>query len=143
MAATLHIVLYDDECPMCTFQMRLLTWLDWFNCLRLVPLSSHEASAIAPGLTRADLLEAIHCVTPQGRIFRGARCIRFVGMRLPLLVPLALFLWIPGIIWIAERIYMAISRNRHSISRLFGCKGACSLLPARQRESEKKPELVE
>jgi predicted DCC family thiol-disulfide oxidoreductase YuxK len=143
MAANLHTVLYDDECPMCTFQMRLLTWLDWLNCLRLVPLSSNEATAMAPKLTRADLLEAIHCITPAGRIYRGARCIRFVGMRLPLLVPLAIFLWVPGIIWIAERIYMWISRNRHLISRLFGCKGACSLMPVRERESEKKPELVE
>ena len=23
-----HVVLYDDECPMCTFQMRVLTWLE-------------------------------------------------------------------------------------------------------------------
>jgi predicted DCC family thiol-disulfide oxidoreductase YuxK len=143
MAAKLHTVLYDDECPMCTFQMRLLTWLDWFNCLRLVPLSSNEAMVIAPKLTRADLLEAIHCVTPDGRIYRGARCIRFVGMRLPLLVPLAVFLWVPGIIWIAERIYMWISRNRHLIGRLFGCKGACNLMPVRERDSEKKPEFVE
>jgi predicted DCC family thiol-disulfide oxidoreductase YuxK len=143
MASQPHTVLYDDECPMCTFQMRLLTWLDWCNQLRLVPLSSAEASGIAPELTRADLLEAIHCVTPEGRIYRGARCIRFVGMRLPLLVPLALFLWIPGIIWIAERVYMWISRNRHLLSRLFGCKGACALMPARERESEKKPALAE
>jgi len=25
------IVLYDSDCPLCTFQMKLLTWLDWFN----------------------------------------------------------------------------------------------------------------
>ncbi len=143
MASQPHTVLYDDECPMCTFQMRLLTWLDWFDRLRLVPLSSAEASGIAPQLTRADLLEAIHCVTPEGRVYRGARCIRLVGMRLPLLVPLALFLWIPGIIWIAERVYMWISRNRHLLSRIFGCKGACSLMPARERHSEKKPALAE
>ena len=23
-----QIVLYDDSCPLCTFQMRALTWLD-------------------------------------------------------------------------------------------------------------------
>ena len=70
------------------------------------------------------------------RIFRGARAIRFVGMRLPLLVPVALFLWLPGIIWVAERVYMSISRNRHILSRIFGCKDACSILPAKQREGD-------
>ena len=88
---TQHIILYDSECPMCVFQMKMLSWLDWFGVLALMPLSDPRAQEIAPQLTREDLLEAIHCVTPQGRIYRGARAIRFVGMRLPLLVPVALF----------------------------------------------------
>lgn len=91
---------------------------------------------MAPNLTREALLEAIHCITPGGRIYRGARCIRFVGMRLPLLTPVALFLWFPGVIWIAERIYMSISRNRHLLSKIFGCKGACAIMPQRKRANE-------
>jgi predicted DCC family thiol-disulfide oxidoreductase YuxK len=130
------IVLYDDGCPLCTFQMRLITWLDWFNTVSLLPISHSRSAAVAPNLTREELLEAIHCVTPEGRIYRGARCIRFVGMRLPLAAPLALFLWIPGIIWVAERVYQWISRNRHLLSRLFGCKDACAILPARRRKNE-------
>jgi predicted DCC family thiol-disulfide oxidoreductase YuxK len=134
---TQHIVLYDGECPMCTFQMKVLSWLDWFHRLALVPLSDPRAHEIAPQLTREDLLEAIHCVTPQGRVYRGARAIRFVGMRLPLLVPVALFLWFPGVIQIAEIIYKWISKNRLILSRVFGCKDACSILPARKREQDK------
>jgi predicted DCC family thiol-disulfide oxidoreductase YuxK len=131
-----HLVLYDDECPLCTFQMRLLTWLDWFGVLSLVPLSSDRAGEAAPQLTREDLQEAIHCVTPDGQIHRGARCIRFVGLRLPLLVPVALFLWIPGVIQVAEIVYRWVSRNRHLLSRLFGCKEACRILPARRRAQD-------
>jgi predicted DCC family thiol-disulfide oxidoreductase YuxK len=128
-----NLVLYDDECPMCTFQMKVLTWLDWFHTVELVPLSSAEAQRVAPQLQREQLLEAIHCISQRGRIYRGARAIRFLGLRMPLLVPLAFFLWIPGVIWIAERVYMWISRNRHLLSRLFGCKQACALLPERKR----------
>lgn len=132
-----HIVLYDDGCPMCTFQMKVLSWLDWFGVLALTPLSDPRAQAVAPQLTREDLLEAIHCVTPEGRIYRGARAIRFVGMRLPLLVPVALFLWLPGVIQVAELIYQWVSRNRLLLSRVFGCKEACAILPARKREQDK------
>ena len=32
-AAAPHAVLYDDECSMCTFQMKVLTWLDWRGVL--------------------------------------------------------------------------------------------------------------
>jgi predicted DCC family thiol-disulfide oxidoreductase YuxK len=134
---TKHIILYDGECPMCVFQMKVLSWLDWFGALSLMPLSDPHAQEIAPQLTREDLLEAIHCVTPQGRIYRGARAIRFVGMRLPLLVPVALFLWFPGVILIAEMIYRWVSRNRLLLSRVFGCKDACAILPARKREQDK------
>jgi predicted DCC family thiol-disulfide oxidoreductase YuxK len=133
----MHTVLFDDECPLCTFQMKVLSWLDWFHALALVPLSDPRAREIAPQLTREDLLEAIHCVTPERRVYRGARAIRFVGMRLPLLVPVALFLWIPGIIWVAEIVYAWVSRNRLLLSRVFGCKEACAVLPKRTREQDK------
>ena len=136
MAKAAHIVLYDDQCPLCTFQMKLLTWLDWLNTITLLPLSHPRAAEVAPNVTREDLLEAIHCVTPENRVYRGARCLRFVGMRMPLLVPMALFLWIPSVIWFAEKFYQWISRNRHLLSRLFGCKEACSIMPARKRESD-------
>lgn len=136
MAKAAHIVLYDDQCPLCTFQMKVLTWLDWLNTITLLPLSHPHASIVAPQVTREDLLEAIHCVTPDNRIYRGARCLRFVGMRMPLLVPMALILWLPGVIWIAEKVYQWVSRNRLLLSRLFGCKEACSIMPARKREKD-------
>lgn len=132
-----HIVLYDSDCPLCVFQMKMLTWLDWFHVLALVPLSDPRSQEIAPQITREDLLEAIHCVTPEGRVYRGARAIRFVGVRLPLLVPVALFLWIPGVIQLAEIVYRWVSKNRLLLSRVFGCKDACAIMPARKREQDK------
>ena len=51
---------------------------------------------------------------------------------------LGLFLWIPGVIWVAEKIYMWVSRNRHLLSKVFGCKGACAILPERKRDGEEK-----
>lgn len=129
-----NIVLYDSDCPLCTFQMKSLTWLDWFNRVKFLPIKDSQAAVNAPDLTREDLLEAIHCVTIKGRIHRGARCIRFLGMRMPLLVPLSLFLWLPGVIWLAEKFYMWISRNRLVLSKLFGCKGACVIMPERNRD---------
>jgi predicted DCC family thiol-disulfide oxidoreductase YuxK len=127
-AARQHVLLYDNECSMCTFQMKVLSHLDWRKTLRLTPLSDPIVPSIAPTLTPEALSEAIHCVTPEGQIHRGARAIRFVGMRLPLLIPLALFLWLPGVIFIAEIIYKWISRNRYMLSRIFGCKTACGII---------------
>jgi len=104
--------------------------------LRLLPIADPEVARVAPTLTREALLEAIHCITTESKIHRGARCLRFVGLRMPLLVPLALVLWIPGVIWIAEHIYRQVSRNRYLLSKLFGCKDACAIMPARRRTEE-------
>ena len=130
------IVLFDDECSLCTFQSRVITWLDWFNTVRLVPISSPSVPEIAPRLTSTDIMESINCVAPNGRIHRGARCIRHISLRMPLAVVIALILWIPGVIYVAEIAYRWVSRNRHLLSRMFGCKDACALLPARRRANE-------
>lgn len=131
-----HRILYDDECWMCTFQMRMLTWLDWCDVARLSPVSDPATLQLVPGLNRQDLLEAIHCVSREGAVLRGARALRFIGLRMPLLVPMALVLWVPGVIWVAERVYSWVSRNRHLLSRIFGCKDACAIMPQREREGE-------
>ncbi len=129
-----HFVLYDSECSFCTFQMKVLRWLDWQDKFELLPGADARAAILAPQLTADALNEAIHCVTAEGAIHRGARAIRFIAMRLPVMVPLALVLWVPGVIFLAERIYALISRNRQFISQAFGCKGACALLPDRPTE---------
>ena len=126
-----HLVLYDDECSLCTFQMKVLTWLDWFRVVELAPITNPETRRRAPQISPEALHEAIHCLTSDGGIHRGARCLRFVGMRMPLLIPVALILWFPGVIHVAEWIYKIISRNRYVLSRIFGCKGACAILPDR------------
>jgi predicted DCC family thiol-disulfide oxidoreductase YuxK len=126
-----HQVIYDDACAFCARQMRWLRRLDWPGRFELVPRSSPEAQL--PGLMPDALFQAIHCVTTDGRVFRGARCLRFVGLRLPLLAPLAALLWIPGVLGLAERVYAWVSRNRHRLSRRSGaglcCGQACA--PAR------------
>ena len=116
--------------------MRVLTWLDWFNVAQLVPASDPECLKMAPGLTNGMLMEAIHCVKTDGSVLRGARALRFLGLRMPLLVPFSLFMWFPGVIWIAEKAYALISRNRYILSRFFGCKNACTIMPQREREGE-------
>ena len=116
--------------------MRVLTWLDWFNVAQLVPASDPECLKMAPNLTNGMLMEAIHCVKHDGSVLRGARALRFLGLRMPLLVPFSLFMWFPGVIWIAEKVYALISRNRYILSRFFGCKDACAIMPQREREGE-------
>ncbi len=136
MSESTDLLLYDDACPMCTFQSRLITWLDWFDTVRLTPLSSATPPAAVRSVELERLREAVHCIDADGRVWRGARALRRVGLRMPLMAPFAALLYVPGITQIAERTYMLVSRNRHVLSKLFGCKQACSVLPGRRREQD-------
>lgn len=127
------LVIYDDACPMCTFQVRVLTRLDWGERLEVLGLSSPLVQRIAPQLKREDLQAAIHVLTRKGALHRAARGIRYVSGRLPLLWPLFILLWIPGVIYLAEFVYRLVARNRLTLSKWFGCKGACALLPEKKR----------
>jgi predicted DCC family thiol-disulfide oxidoreductase YuxK len=127
LARRADVLLYDDGCAMCAFQTRLLKKLDWGHVVDLMPMSRPEAATLAPNLTSRDLHDAMHCITPCGQVYRGAAAIRHFGMRMPLLWPLALLLWLPGTMWLAERAYAAISRNRYVLSRFFGCGSACAV----------------
>jgi predicted DCC family thiol-disulfide oxidoreductase YuxK len=134
---TRHFVLYDGDCAMCTAQMKVLAWLDWLGVFQAIPSADPLVREIAPQLREEDLQAAIHCVTVEGGIYQGARALRFIGMRLPLLVPLALLLWIPGMLIPANLVYGWVSRNRQRLSRAFGCTGSCALPVARRREPDK------
>jgi predicted DCC family thiol-disulfide oxidoreductase YuxK len=114
-----NIVLYDDECGFCASQTRLLRRLDWFNAFRFQGISDPHSLKLVPSAKREDLSAAIHCVTKDGKVFRAARCFRFIAMRIPALLPLGLLLWLPGAIRVAEKIYNRVARNRQFLSRLF------------------------
>jgi len=91
-------VIYDETCPFCVRWVRRLQRLDWLHRLEFVQGGAG--------------LEAVRCITPRGRVHRGARAFRALGLRVPLLAPLALLLWVPGFTHIAEVAYRWISEHR-------------------------------
>ncbi|MGL4460842.1 MAG: thiol-disulfide oxidoreductase DCC family protein [Planctomycetia bacterium] len=121
-------IIYDDHCPMCTTQMGLLSRIDGGRRLEFVPLSSPEALVAAPGIEPAELQAAMHVAAPNGRLYKGARGVRYISGRLWILWPLAVVLWIPGVITIAEWVYRRIAANRLVLSKVFGCTTACKVV---------------
>jgi predicted DCC family thiol-disulfide oxidoreductase YuxK len=114
------VVLYDDTCAFCTTQVHRLARLDWFHALRFIPASLPEALRTAPGLTHELLLRELHCVTPGGRVLTAARAFRHLFSRVPLLAPLALLLWMPGAIFVAEAGYRWVAAHRTELGRFVG-----------------------
>ena len=129
-------IIYDGDCGFCTVAVRQLEKLDWLARLESIPAQQlplrhpELAKRFAPN----DLLEAIHGVTSDGRLVRGAACVRWASWQLPLGWPLAMVLWVMSCLRVDEMSYQWVARNRHRISGWLGIPATCGLPKTKPRE---------
>lgn len=124
------IVLYDGMCPLCQRGVRMVKWLDWFG--RLHFQDCRDKAAWPPSAVPLDmkrLLEEMHVVTPdRQRAPAGYKAFQWMAWRLPLTLPFAPLLYIPGVTWLGNKIYLWVARNRYD---LVPCKDGVCQLPLR------------
>src|SRR5688572_21767707 len=115
MSGKRAIVLYDGLCPLCRKSVAILTPLDWLNRLEFRDARDPaNVPAREPPLEPARLLEEMHLITPDGSaVYHGFKVFRWMAWRLPLFWLLAPFLYIPGVPWLGQKIYMWVARNRY------------------------------
>jgi predicted DCC family thiol-disulfide oxidoreductase YuxK len=107
--------------------MGLLRRLDWFDCFTLVPIAQLFKSSLPEALRGKDVQAAMHVLTADGRVFSGARAVRFIGLRLPLMTLPAVALYLPGMLPFATFVYRWVSAHRHPLSRWFDARHAHNL----------------
>jgi predicted DCC family thiol-disulfide oxidoreductase YuxK len=125
-------VLYDGDCAFCCKSVELLKKLDWLGKLDYVNVRDESQPILKdPLVAVAPLLEQMHVVPKEGgALYGGYSAIRFIAWRLPLTFLSAPFLYLPGMTWLGQKIYLWIARNRFKI---VPCEhGVCSL-PHRPR----------
>ena len=112
-----NVVIYDGSCRFCRESAKSLNRLDTRRRLSFIPLQDVRVAKWYPDLPKAELDRHIHVVAPDGRRRRGARAVRYLTRKLPLLWPLAPALHIPGSMPIWQWFYMRISERRHLLDR--------------------------
>lgn len=125
------VVLYDGACPLCQKSIRILRAIDWFK-----RITFHDARDVA-NLPKADvplvpkrLIEEMHVLTPDRKhALAGFKAFRWMAWRLPLTAPLAPFLYIPGVPWVGNKVYLWVAKNRF---KLVPCKDGVCQLPAKK-----------
>jgi predicted DCC family thiol-disulfide oxidoreductase YuxK len=124
------LVLYDGQCAFCRKSIAILKKLDWLGALRYQDGRDVERlPKTDPPLEPARLLDEMHLVPPSGRpVYHGFGAFRWMSWRLPLCWLIAPFLYIPGVPWLGNKVYLWIARNR---LKLVPCKDGICELPAR------------
>ena len=126
------IVLYDGMCPLCQRGVRMLKALDWFGRLHFQNARDvANLPACDEPLDPQRLLEEMHAVTPdRKRVYVGYACFRYMAWRLPLTWPIAPLLYIPGVPWVGNKVYLWVARNRF---KLVPCKDGACQVPLRKK----------
>lgn len=107
---------YDSECPLCIRTKITITHLDWFNKVdfKTVQFDSKDN----PYINHIDidsLLDNIYSVDLKGRVYSGVDTYIQVMKRIFYLFPIALLLQLPGIYYIAKKVYSYIATNRTTV----------------------------
>lgn len=107
-------IVYDGACPLCIRSMTLLAYLDWFRRLGYRDLMHWaEVARDYPALDPDACIKEMHVVDRvTGRIYRGYFGFRRIAWEVPLLWPLLLFVYIPGVSFVGFRVYGLIAANR-------------------------------
>ena len=124
---TQAVVLFDGSCAFCQRSVGILKSLDWFG--RLHFQNCRDTSNLPESAVPLDpqrLIEEMHLVTPDRRhAYAGFSAFRWISWRISLLLPLAPFLYIPGVPWLGNKAYLWVAKNRF---KLVPCKdGVCSI----------------
>ena len=125
-------VLYDGDCAFCCKSLELLKKLDWLGKLDYVNVRDESLPMLRePPVVGAPLLEQMHVVPANDpHLYGGYRAVRWLAWRLPITWLVAPFLYLPGMTWLGQKIYLFIARNRFKI---VPCEhGVCSLPVARR-----------
>lgn len=123
------LLLFDGQCPFCLKSVGVLRRLDWLGKVQFQNAREQErVPRLTPPLSPERLLEEMHLVTAdQKQVYHGFGAFRWLAWRLPLFWLIAPVLYVPGIPWLGQRIYLWIARHRF---QLVPCKhGVCRLPP--------------
>lgn len=130
-------VYYDKSCPMCATEMQVMQARDWRGRLRLVDCSApdfDDRETAKEGVTREDMMTALHVRDPDGKWLRGLDAFEAVYGAAGL--DRAARLWGDKRLRpVLDRIYPFMARYRQPLSRLGMHRVVGALLGAAQRAS--------
>jgi predicted DCC family thiol-disulfide oxidoreductase YuxK len=130
-------LLYDGLCPLCCRTVRLLAGFDLFTRLEFLDFRRLDLNdynrRLGLKLASRDLEEEMYVIF-QGKAYRGFYGYRRIASALPVLWPLAPWLFLPGISSLGELVYGYVARNR---LRFLWCDAHCPVQSSVEGESGK------
>jgi predicted DCC family thiol-disulfide oxidoreductase YuxK len=122
---TAYVVLYDGHCKFCTAQSKNLAALARQGAVRLVDFQQPGVLAQFPGVSYEACMQAMHLITPGGRVYRGFEAaVQAVATR-PVVGWLAHGYYLPGIRQVCDWVYTLVAAHRYRLMGKAVAAGEC------------------
>ena len=120
-------VLYDGGCSLCRASVARVQRFDSHQRITFLSLHDPSSQTRFPQIDRELAMRSMQAVDTRGRVWSGADAWARIGLLLPGWNVLAWILLIPGIHWMAAKIYAWVARNRYRWNRDLCADGTCSV----------------
>jgi predicted DCC family thiol-disulfide oxidoreductase YuxK len=120
-------VLYDGTCNLCRASVARVRRMDSHSRIELLDLHDASRAARFPQVNVDEAMRLMQAVDPRGRVYSGADALARIALTLPGWKLIAWLLLVPGIHFIAQRVYAWIARNRYRWNREACEDGTCAL----------------
>jgi predicted DCC family thiol-disulfide oxidoreductase YuxK len=120
-------VLYDGTCSLCRASVARVRPFDHRQRIEFLDLHDPSAQQRFPQIDRELALRWMQAVDTKGRIWSGSDAWAHIGLLLPGWKLVAWLLLVPGVRWLAGKLYAWIARNRYRWNRSLCSDGTCSL----------------
>ena len=113
------LIIFDGSCGMCsTFVGEKQRFFEHYG-FKVTPLQEDWVLPLT-GLSETVLMQSIHVVTPEGKVYKRAEFFAFVASKIWWGKPVALLLKIPFAMRLFTKLYDLVARNRQQISKTCG-----------------------
>lgn len=106
------VALFDGDCGLCTATLRFIEARDDSGRIECGDLRNPSTAERFPSFTAEAVRAQLHAVDSGGTLYVGIDAVRECGRRLPRYRLVAWVLGVPGIRFVAQRVYMLIAKNR-------------------------------
>lgn len=120
-------ILYDGKCGLCRASVTRLRKTDRGGRIEVLDLHDPSVSARFPQVNREEALRLMQAVDPAGKVYAGVDAWARAGLALPRWKFIAWLLLVPGVHFVAGKVYAWVARNRYRWNPELCADGSCAV----------------
>jgi len=106
-------LIYDADCALCEATKNFLARWDRRRSIRYLHFQENKARALLPQLAGVQHLDAMYFLDREGQRWKGVEAAREILRCLPFGRLIFWLFYLPGVPFLADRLYTWIARNRY------------------------------